>query len=56
MVDKVWWDWQHANPKNMEAFEGGAVQRVFPPAMYQQYPNGGPPMLTVNVSPPILQA
>ena len=49
MVDKVWYDWQHASPENFWAFEGGSVQAIDNATHYSEYPNGAPPML--NVSP-----
>lgn len=49
MVDKVWSDWQLANPENFWLFKGGSVQATQNLSYYEQYPNGGPPMLSVGL-------
>ena len=48
MVDKVWYDWQHRNPENANSYFGGSVQAAQSIASYNQYPNGGPPYLSVS--------
>ncbi|KAF2183313.1 hypothetical protein K469DRAFT_690081 [Zopfia rhizophila CBS 207.26] len=45
VVDRVWWQWQNANVNNTYAFFGGNVQNT---TYYDEYPNGGPPYLTMN--------
>ena len=45
MVDRVWWRWQNANPNNTNAFFGGSVQNL---TYYDEYPNGGPPYLSMD--------
>jgi len=45
MVDKVWYDWQHKNPANFWAYEGGSVQSIDTLEDYEKYPNGAPPAL-----------
>lgn len=47
MVDKVWYDWQTANSANAGIFYGGSVQMIDNATIYAEYPNGGPPMLSV---------
>lgn len=51
MVDKVWSDWQHRNPKNAMSYFGGSVQALESLDTYNQYPNGGPPFLSVSTPP-----
>ena len=49
MVDKVWYDWQHANPeKSFWAYHGGSVQNQSSLAIAKEYPNGQPPWLSVR--------
>ncbi|KAF8509315.1 Di-copper centre-containing protein, partial [Hysterangium stoloniferum] len=45
MVDKIWSDWQHADPANTWAFAGGATRDLL---TWPKYRNGGPPALTLN--------
>ncbi|KUJ14273.1 Di-copper centre-containing protein [Mollisia scopiformis] len=45
MVDRVWWLWQNHHPNNTYAFEGGSVQNF---TDYDQFPNGGPPWLSMD--------
>ncbi|KAL5492742.1 hypothetical protein ACEPAI_4189 [Sanghuangporus weigelae] len=48
MVDKVWYDWQNANPENFWAFFGGATSALQNVSYADMYPNGGPPFLSIN--------
>lgn len=48
MVDKVWYDWQHANESNFWAYSGGATQSNTNISYYDEYPNGAPPLLSVR--------
>ena len=48
MVDKVWYDWQHANQENFWAFHGGSVQNLSSLQALSDYPNGMPPYLSVR--------
>ena len=52
MIDKIWNDWQHADPANLWSFGGGSVMVIgsngFPEP---DYPNGNLPF--VNVSGPL---
>ena len=48
MVDKIWYDWQHANPANFWSFDGGAVAVLNNSAPVPAFPNGGPPYVTVS--------
>jgi hypothetical protein len=48
MVDKVWYDWQNANPENFWSFIGGSVNAHSKPGLYAQFPVGGPPFLNVS--------
>lgn len=52
MIDKLWYDWQHRNPRNARSFFGGSVQAVDSLALYEQYPNGAPPYLNVSFYSP----
>ena len=55
MVDKLWYDWQHANPANFWSFDGGAVAVLNNNSVpVPEFPNGGPPYVTV--SPPLTNA
>jgi len=52
MIDKVWYDWQHRDKKNKNAFGGGSVSwQVDPSLSLSQYPTGGPPWLNVRGKP-----
>lgn len=51
MVDKLWYDWQHKNPKNFWAFHGGTVS-TFGNDNFTIYPNGAPPYLYLNSTVP----
>ena len=44
MVDKLWYDWQNANPVNFWSFAGGSVASPGDPL----FPNGGPPFMNVR--------
>ncbi|KAH9974194.1 Di-copper centre-containing protein [Russula vinacea] len=48
MVDKIWYDWQKRDPVNVKSFSGGSVQQTGSFAAYTQYPNGGPPYLSLD--------
>ena len=48
MIDKIWYDWQRRNPLNAKNFFGGSVEYLESLAAYNQYPNGGPPFLSVS--------
>jgi tyrosinase len=48
MIDKIWYEWQNAHAENFWAFGGGSVTAHSQPGLYQQYPAGGPPFLTVS--------
>ena len=48
MLDKVWFDWQHRDPKNANSFFGGSVQALQSLDIYRKYPVGGPPYLSVS--------
>ncbi|KAI0743507.1 Di-copper centre-containing protein [Daedaleopsis nitida] len=48
MVDKVWYDWQHAHPANSWAFRGGSVQNLTSVQALHDYPNGMPPALSLD--------
>ena len=48
MVDKIWYDWQNAHPENFWTYHGGTVQGIQNVSYYSEYPNGGPPFLTVR--------
>jgi len=52
MVDKVWFDWQLRDPANAKSYVGGSVQALQSLDAYNQYPNGGPPFLTLNSTMP----
>jgi tyrosinase len=51
MVDKIWYDWQSRDPVNVNSFFGGSVQSLESLDAYNQYPNGGPPFLSVSTLP-----
>jgi tyrosinase len=46
MVDKVWYDWQHAHEENFWSFDGGSVPRVTNFIADPDFPNGAPPLVT----------
>lgn len=48
MIDKLWSDWQNADPANKRAFSGGQVQALDNATYYQAFPNGAPPFLFVR--------
>ncbi|KAF8470979.1 Di-copper centre-containing protein [Russula ochroleuca] len=48
MVDKIWYDWQSRDPVNVNSFFGGSVQSLESLDAYNQYPNGGPPFLSLD--------
>ncbi|KAI0030268.1 Di-copper centre-containing protein [Vararia minispora EC-137] len=48
MVDKVWYDWQHANESNFWAYVGGANQSFINASFYDEYPSGAAPMLDLD--------
>ena len=48
MVDKVWYDWQHQDARNMNAFGGGSVSwQVNSTITVIKYTSGGTPWLIV---------
>jgi tyrosinase len=51
MVDKIWYDWQCRDPVNVNSFFGGSVEYIGNLTGYDQYPNGGPPYLSVSALP-----
>jgi hypothetical protein len=48
MVDKIWYNWQQLDPRNANSFFGGASEPTDNLTIYDEYPNGGPPFLTVS--------
>ncbi|KAF8495783.1 Di-copper centre-containing protein [Russula emetica] len=52
MIDKIWYEWQNRNPASATSFFGGSVERLDTEADYQQYPNGGPPYLSLESTIP----
>ncbi|KAF9649244.1 Di-copper centre-containing protein, partial [Thelephora ganbajun] len=46
MVDKLWYDWQNANPANFWSFDGGSVSVVNNFIPDPAFPNGAPPFVT----------
>lgn len=52
MVDKLWYDWQHANSANFWSFDGGAVAQVHNFVADPNFPNGAPPYITFASSIP----
>lgn len=53
MIDKIWLEWQRANPANFWSFTGGSIATLGleAPVTYKQYsefPNGLPPMRNVS--------
>ena len=51
-VDKIWYDWQHRDPSNKNAFGGGSVSAQVDPSQQLTYPTGAPPFLNVRGNPP----
>jgi len=45
MVDKLWYDWQNANPINFWSFTGGSVAVAKGDPVF---PNGAPPFMNVR--------
>jgi len=46
MIDKVWYDWQHRDPRNKNVFGGGSTSwQVDPSLPISEFPLGGPPWL-----------
>ena len=52
MIDRLWAEWQLATPQNALSFTGGSVQARETLAIYQTFPNGGPPFLHVGSTYP----
>jgi len=52
MVDKLWYDWQNANPANYWSFAGGSVARVTNFVADPEFPNGAPPLVTFETPTP----
>jgi tyrosinase len=52
MIDKLWYDWQHRNPRNAKSFFGGSVEALESLESYEQYPNGAPPYLNLSSTMP----
>ncbi|KAJ7881416.1 Di-copper centre-containing protein [Mycena leptocephala] len=48
MIDRIWFKWQKKHKLNKYAFEGGSVQRFENSTVFNQYPTGGPPYLTID--------
>ena len=49
VIDKVWYDWQHKDPMNKNAFGGGSISwQVNSSLLLSEYPAGGPPWLNVR--------
>jgi tyrosinase len=48
MIDKIWYDWQHLEKANKNAYFGGATQMIQNLTIYHQYPTGGPPYLNFD--------
>ena len=51
MIDKIWYDWQHRDPSNKNAYKGGSVSGVMDPSQAVAYPAGAPPYLNVRDDP-----
>jgi len=49
MIDKLWYDWQYANPANFWSFAGGSVALVNNFVTDPAFPNGAPPYVQVRV-------
>jgi len=45
MIDRLWAQWQLVAPQNALSFTGGSVPARETYAIYQTFPNGGPPFL-----------
>ena len=52
MVDKLWYDWQKANPANFWSFGGGSVSVLNGSVPVSGFPVGIPPY--VNVRSPLI--
>ena len=53
MVDKMWFDWQHAHvEENFYLIEGGLTPHIENATIYAQYTTGGPPALDVSAFGP----
>nr|GAT58369.1 di-copper centre-containing protein [Mycena chlorophos] len=52
MVDRVWYEWQHASPENADKYFGGSVEALENVTYYMQYPTGAPPYLSTNFTMP----
>ena len=48
MVDKLWNDWQHANPANFWSFGGGSVSAAQGFEPDATFPTGLPPYVNVR--------
>jgi tyrosinase len=48
MIDRLWAQWQLVAPQNAVSFVGGSVPARETYAIYQTFPNGGPPFLHVG--------
>lgn len=49
MIDKIWYDWQHRDSCNKNAFGGGSVSfQVNTTQTYAEYPTGSPPWLNTS--------
>ena len=48
MVDKLWYDWQHANSTNFWAFGGGSVSVTQNLVPNRDFPVGIPPYMNVR--------
>ena len=51
MIDKIWYDWQHRDPSNKNAYGGGSVSEPLGSSEAATYPTGGPPFLNVRDEP-----
>ena len=48
-IDKMWYDWQHKDPRNKDVFAGGTVSwQVNTTQSFAEYPTGSPPWLNVR--------
>jgi tyrosinase len=48
MIDRLWAQWQLLAPQNALSFTGGSIPARETYAIYQTFPNGGPPFLHVS--------